>query len=156
MNVKRFVFLLLLAQTSCLCPHYETADKEVEAHQQVAELLKHFYFDPDYSIHNEITPVTESLIKLGRPALKYGALELLLSPDCDTRLRAICVLYEIVERDLGTRDFDRSADFRKEAEAKFHKIWLANGAYRSDDPEESRRVAYQKWAVWLAETDARI
>ena len=122
-------------------------------HARVVELLKHLNENPDL-LHYDITPAVYELVSLGRPALRYGVLEALLSPDYDTRQRAENVVDRIVLTELGYFDTHRSLAERQWADEQGKKIWLANGNYDCGAPEELRRASYEKWVLWLHRTDS--
>ena len=153
----RAIILLLIVLTGC-AHQAESKTPPTAGHDpilkaSVAELTRHINDNPDI-LHGERTPAVTKLIAIGRPSLKYGALELLLSDDESTRIRAWTVLEDIVSTELGYCDFKKSPEERHKAGDKFRQLLDTNGLYERDDVSEgARRASYEKWKRWLGATD---
>ena len=120
----------------------------------VAELLQHINDHPALG-HSEDTPAVNRLAAIGRPALHYGALELLLSDDYDTRVHAEAVLYTVVSQEMGFAPATDStnAAHRLELQDSQQKLFKRNGDYSPDAPPAERQASYEKWVKWLHDTD---
>ena len=115
---------------------------------QVEDLLKRINENPDL-LHRDSTPAVKELIRLGLPSLRYGLLELLLSNDPETRLRAERVLTGVTMAEMG---FLLGVGWSKpEQEMKWRRLWKSNGAYDWESSPVSRRSSYAKWQQWVRE-----
>ena len=153
----RFSFTLLILFcifTVCSCVGMKSEQMAKSEKLQVAELLKQINENPDL-LHYDYTPAVYKLIGIGRPALRFGVLELLLSKDRDTRMHAQRVLEGVTLAEMG---FERgygwpNGENGQEKNKEWQQLWESNGAYSFDAPEEVRQAAYDKWQQWLLETD---
>jgi hypothetical protein len=109
--------------------------------------------DNPYVFDDAYSPAASELIKIGVPVIENGLLELLVSEDYMTRLRASRVLMEIIEIETGRV---RGVGWKDKAqEQAFLDLWRDNGSYRADLPPESLRIAYEKWVRWVKTYDAK-
>jgi hypothetical protein len=98
-------------------------------------------------LHSEVTSAGLDLQELGLPALRHGALELIVSDDRDTRRRGSYVLGSIVQDYFGVSGRGWLDTRRRE---EFLRLWQALGDYDHDLPEPERRECYRQWKAWLA------
>jgi hypothetical protein len=133
---------LILA--SCSLSRHQ-ASKDAQAKDRVEELIARLDEKPNPS-HADYPPAVVELSRLGLPSLKYGVLDLLLSPDYLTRKRADAVLAEVTSVQLGISLAGSSNPERVEA---WKDLWGKNGSYDPAGSEASRRASYKKWRRWL-------
>jgi hypothetical protein len=152
------ILIYVMALCSCVGARQRGENatlKEQALKAQVADLVKHINDEPNL-LHADITPAVENLIKIGRPALRYGTLELLNSDDLDTRMRAWQVVEGVTTAEMGFvvgEGWPKREDTLQQDE-KWRQLWRANGSYKWDAPKEARDAAYQKWLQWLNRTDS--
>jgi hypothetical protein len=116
------------------------------AEEEVAELIRHINDKP--YVHGDETPATEERIKIGLPALKYGTLDLLISDEPETRIRAWHVVERVTSAEMGYVPGKGWPNGPAEEES-CRQLWRVNGSYEWDAPKEAREAAYQKWLEWL-------
>ena len=116
MNVRHIIALPVLAVivVGSSCGQVTTIPAGDSMKRQIEQLVNRINEKPDV-LHSDYTPAVHQLIKIGLPALKNGVLELLLSNDDRTRMRAQRVLEEIALAKLEEREQ--------------RKLWEANGSY---------------------------
>jgi hypothetical protein len=95
--------------------------------------------------YNESIPAVWELVELGLPALRHGALKLMVSDDETTRRRGELILDSIVRTQLGCRD-ESGARYTEE----FERLWKQLGGYQRDMPETERRKCHELWTAWVA------
>jgi hypothetical protein len=122
--------------------------------EQVAQLIRHINEKP-FLDHADWTFASFALVKIGRPALKYGVLDLLVSPEELTRLRAWRVVEGVTLAEMGFvqgQGWPKGQDSLMQDE-KWRELWRQNGSYDPDAPKEARDSAYKKWVQWLHDTE---
>jgi len=137
---------LLLAAVVAAAPADSRAGDERDLPGQIPSLVARINenYDP---LHFDVTPAGMDLILLGLPALRHGALELIVSDDADTRLRGERVLYGIVSQQFG---FVRGLGWRdRRGQERCDELWEKNGGYDRNMPEPERRQCYAMWKDWV-------
>jgi hypothetical protein len=125
-------------------------DEIRELSQRVQSLVARINENCDL-LHSEVTPAGWDLAELGLSALRYGALELIISDDVDTRRRGEFVLAGIVERRFG---FVPGLGWRqRDGQERCNELWDKHGGYDPDMPEPKRRKCYVQWKAWVAVVD---
>ncbi|MGH9497263.1 MAG: HEAT repeat domain-containing protein [Candidatus Sulfotelmatobacter sp.] len=103
-------------------------------------------------LHADITPSVRTLGAMGLKVVP-AVLELLLSEDAMTRLRAERVLAAILAAQHGAvagRGFPSP-----KAEQAMRADWSANGDYDYSAVPGARRASVEKWRQWLARKEKR-
>lgn len=113
---------------------------------KVDELVKHLNESPD-KLHGDYTPASMQLIGLGEPAIG-AVLQLMLSPDAETRLRAQRVLEGITMRTHGFAAGQGWTD--PDGEARWRGFWRGLGDLDWEASLEDRRRSVAVWQSWLA------
>lgn len=116
---------------------------------QIRGLLKRINKDPD-KLHSDYTQAVNDLIKIGAPALKHGVLELLVSDDINTRMRAQRVLEGITMAEMGFVAGHGWQGGNREGE--WSRLWEANGSYDWHFAKQLRHASYQKWVQWVQQS----
>jgi hypothetical protein len=148
-------FVLMSVVALCFCAAQTQKGKDYVLEETVRNLVRQINENPDL-LHADWTTAVLKLIRIGRPALKYGALDLLLSDDELTRLRSWRVVEGVTMAEMGFVlgqgwPKGENAQIRDE---KWRQLWRSNGSYDADAPKEAREAAYQKWVSWLHKTEA--
>jgi hypothetical protein len=120
-----------------------------ELSQRVQSLVAHINENHD-PLHSEVTSAGVDLIELGLPALRHGALELIVSDDEHTRHRGEFVLAGIVQEAFGVSGQGYLNSRRWE---RFQQFWMSLGNYDPDMAEPERRKCYEQWKEWVATTE---
>lgn len=119
---------------------------EAAVQAKVADLRERINDHPDL-LHRDFTPAVNQLIEIGLPSLRYGTLDLLLSDDHDTRMRAWRVVWWIARSEVGFVRGRSSND--PYVEKKWDDLLTSNGTCDEDTPMPQRRISYQKWLQWV-------
>lgn len=144
----RLVVSCIVLPIICVSCRIQPASKDdPKVVAEVHEQIKHFDEEP-FILHWNYTPAVEKLIELGMPSLRHGVLELLLSPNRDTRQRAATVLVAVTMYRMGWRPISTWPN--EESRRAYENLMKANGSYSVDDPESLRRASYKKWKKWVA------
>jgi hypothetical protein len=97
-------------------------------------------------VHAHYSPSINALIDLGHPAIPR-VLDLMLSPDELTRIRAQYILEQITGRDFGCRN---GIWWSHEDYSRWEAFWKSLGNLQWYAPEDDRRRSIQMWRDWLA------
>jgi hypothetical protein len=117
------------------------------AGDRIHQLYAQLNLNPDIA-HSDYTPAVHELIRVGRPAVPRG-LELMLSEDEDTRLRAQRVLEGVT---LVEHGFVFGQGWtRQDGEANFRRFWARLGELNYRAPPDKRAASVELWRAWLAE-----
>ncbi len=103
--------------------------------------------DPD-KLHSEMTPAVDSFIEIGRPAIPT-LLDLMLSSDADTRMRAQAGLEGITMQMFG---FRRGQGWSGNGEDKWRMFWKKLGSLDWQDTESERRSDIALWRQWYQDS----
>lgn len=111
----------------------------------IPSLLAQIDEEPD-KLHSDSTPAVEALIEIGEPALA-PVLELMLSPNRETRMRAQKVLEGVTLRLHGFRPGHGWDD--RSHEDDWRRFWKSLGGLDWDAPEAERAATVARWREWL-------
>jgi len=115
--------------------------------QRVKELCGRINDNPDM-LRFDYTPAVHGLIEIGAPAIS-PALDLMLSDDQDTRLRAERVLEGVTLQDHG---FVFGQGWKKpEGEEEWRQFWKHLGSMHYKASRQDRIASIALWRAWLAE-----
>lgn len=115
--------------------------------QRVRELCDRINEDPDL-LHFDYTPAVHELIDIGAPAIP-PALDLMLSEDSDTRLRAERFLEGVTLKEHG---FVFGQGWKKpSSEGDWRQFWKRLGSIDYKASREERVASISLWRAWLAE-----
>lgn len=103
-------------------------------------------------LHADQTPVVFALIRIGKPAIE-PVLELMLSNDGMTRLRAEGVLQSITARQFGYSA--RSGWPSETHRARWLKYLADHGDLGFKDPLEKRKAGVKKWKKMIEDERKR-
>jgi hypothetical protein len=131
---------------SCGCRTNAVREGNYEVRKEVHELLKHVNDDPYLPLHSEYTRAVIKLSEIGMPALRFGVLELLVSNDPVTRMRAENVLVAVTMTKLGWK---QGGWPNQELEARWKELLVLNGDYNWRGTRGSRLASYRKWKMWV-------
>jgi hypothetical protein len=141
---------MLLVATVAAAPADSRRESERDLPRRVQSLVARINENCDL-LHTEVTPAGWDLAEMGLPALRYGALELIISDDVDARRRGEFVLAGIVERRFG---FVPGLGWRqRDGQDRCNELWDKHGGYDPDMPEFERRKCYEQWKAWVAVVD---
>lgn len=142
-------FMLAVACFSCfgVLSSCESPVKENDATSaEVARLVQSINENSDL-LHADYSPSVHKLCAMGMPALRNGALELLVSPDPESRMRGQTVLGTVVMQQFG---FVPGQGWSKESrEREVELLWEKNGSYAWNASESDRDSSYKIWRAWV-------
>jgi hypothetical protein len=145
--LELFLFVAVSIQTNhevlALSPRYPN--------QEIASLLRDINVSADL-LHSEITPATTRLVSIGMPAIK-PTLDLFLSDDRSTRLRASHVVVSIVARIYGFRP-DHGWSFPKDKH-QWDLFIERKGTLDPDVPVRDRINTVYRWKQWIDSSEFR-
>src|SRR5215210_619511 len=113
----------------------------------IPSLLAQIDQEPD-KLHSDRTLAVEALIEMGEPVLG-PVLELMLSPDRETRMHAQRVLEGVTLRFHGFRPGHGWDD--RSHEEDWRRFWNSLGDLDWDAPEAERADAVARWREWVQE-----
>jgi len=117
----------------------------VHSPRALAACLRTLNDAPD-ELHLDVTPSVRAVAEMGLPAVP-ALLDLLSSPQDETRLHAQRALEGIIARRHGFRPGEGFPDPGSEQAAR--AAWLANGDYDFQAPAGRRVAAVDHWREWL-------
>jgi len=130
-----------------VCGDPPKAVEQAPLPRDVLEELVRTINDNPNPLHRELTPSVHRLIVFGDTAIPR-MLDLMLSDDRDTRLRAVTVLRGIV---LSKHGFSLPRGWPDDAsEERYRALWKSLGNLDWDSPRENRERAVKLWREWLA------
>jgi hypothetical protein len=133
-------------------PNALKAVEQAPAPRDVLEELVRTINHKHDKLHPEWTPSVVKLIEIGDPAIPR-MLDLMLSDDGETRLRAQQVLERVTTRKLG---FVPGKGWLESGGAdKWRTLWKSLGNLDWEASREERERSVKLWREWLAASRAR-
>jgi len=144
--MRRLIVVMTLCATSCNTFRTSTTPSLPQPlDERIEELVRTTDDRPD-PLHFFSTPSVHKLIELGRPVIPR-MLDLMLSEEEDTRIRAMHVLLEVTMPMFGY--IPGKGWPEHEDHDRWEAFWKAMGNLDADQPRKQRERSVRLWYEWL-------